>query len=360
MSSAPQRVIARDGQPKTEDVSAASLADRIAKRVTSTLQDKIESIKEVTLRSQILAFNASIEAARAGAAGKGFALIAEEMRSMSEEVDGLARALRDQLLSQVSELTARTRESVEAAEEKRLIDLSLNAVELIDRNLYERSCDVRWWATDAAVVDCAAQPTEDNCAFASRRLGVILNAYTVYLDLWLCDRSGRVIANGRPDRYAVAGTNVSGAAWFRDAMKSASGDEFVCADIEENPNLGGAAVATYAAAVRQGGESRGRVVGVLGIHFDWTPQAQGIVKSLRLSEEEWRDARAMLLDSKGRVIAASDDRGVLSEHFVLATSGQTQGAYKTKECATIGFARTPGYETYEGMGWYGCVVRSRT
>ena len=30
------------------------------------------------------------------------------------------------------------------------------AVSDMDRNLYERSCDVRWWATDAAVVDAIA------------------------------------------------------------------------------------------------------------------------------------------------------------------------------------------------------------
>jgi hypothetical protein len=35
----------------------------------------------------------------------------------------------------------------------RLPDLSLNAIDIIDRNLYERSCDVRWWATDSAIVD---------------------------------------------------------------------------------------------------------------------------------------------------------------------------------------------------------------
>ena len=40
---------------------------------------------------------------------------------------------------------------------ERMVDLALNAVELIDRNLYERTCDVRWWATDSAVVACVAE-----------------------------------------------------------------------------------------------------------------------------------------------------------------------------------------------------------
>ena len=46
---------------------------------------------------------------------------------------------------------------------ERMVDLSLNAIELIDRNLYERTCDVRWWATDSAIVDCAATPDACRC-----------------------------------------------------------------------------------------------------------------------------------------------------------------------------------------------------
>ena len=60
-----------------------------------------------------------------------------------------------------------------------MVDLSLNAIELIDRNLYERTCDVRWWATDSAIVGCAATRDAAAVAHVSDRLGVILSAYTV-------------------------------------------------------------------------------------------------------------------------------------------------------------------------------------
>lgn len=40
-----------------------------------------------------------------------------------------------------------------------MTDLALNVVDLIDRNLYERSCDVRWWATDSAVVQALESAT---------------------------------------------------------------------------------------------------------------------------------------------------------------------------------------------------------
>ena len=109
--------------------------------------------------------------------------------------------------------------------------------------------------------------------------------------------------------------------------------------------------------MRAQGAARGRPLGVLGIHFDWTPQAQAIVEGLRLSDEEWETTRAMLLDRNGRVIASSGGKGLLSETFPLRHEGKTQGTYTTEHGDVVGFCLTPGYETYKGMGWYGCVVQ---
>jgi hypothetical protein len=241
---------------------------------------------------------------------------------------------------------------------QRLVDLALNAIEIIDRNLYERTCDVRWWATDGAVVDAAADPTTAACTHASKRLGVILAAYTVYLDLWLCDLEGRVIANGRPDRYpGVRGLSVAGEAWFRDALATASGDDFAVADVARCEPLGGAGVATYAAAVREGGESRGKPIGVLGIHFDWEPQADAVVRGVRLAAEERGRTRVLLVDAAGRLLAASDGKGSLGESLDLPLRRGECG-YATDDAGrTIAFHRTPGYETYRGLGWCSVIVQ---
>ena len=347
--------------PATGQETNSNIADFIAQaKVGQLANQKIEEIEQVTQRTRILALNALIEAQRAGEAGRGFAIVAQEVRGISDEVREIARSLKRDLSVEISKLESMARKAADDARNKRLVDLAHTSIELIDRNLYERSCDVRWWATDGAMVDCATSATAERASFASRRMGVILNAYTVYLDLWLCDRNGRVIANGRPDRYQVIGHDVSCEPWFKQALATRSGDDFVSGDVEINRELGDRPVATFAAAVREGGESHGRATGVLAIHFDWKPQAQTIVENLPLDPDERARTRAMLLDSRGRVIASSDGAASLGQRFALATEGRKRGSYQTHDGDVIGFAQTPGYETYAGMGWYGCLVlRSR-
>jgi hypothetical protein len=236
-----------------------------------------------------------------------------------------------------------------------MVDLSLNAIELIDRNLYERTCDVRWWATDSAVVDCAAVPNAANAANVAERLAVILRAYTVYLDLWLCDLQGNVVASARSNQFEVKGANVAAQQWFRDARGLRSGDDYVAGDVERQPLLGNAQVATYCASVREGGNANGKPLGVLAIHFDWEVQARAIVEGVRVDDDK---ARVLLVDSNFRVIAASDGQGLLTERIPLSLNGRRSGFYNDRSGAQVAFHVTPGYETYKGLGWYGAIVRA--
>ncbi|MCH4887426.1 hypothetical protein EZV73_07580 [Acidaminobacter sp. JC074] len=72
----------------TETVHALNAS---IKAITGSL----DRIKDIASQSNLLALNASIEAARAGVHGKGFSIVAEEIRNLAEESDQIASDIGD-------------------------------------------------------------------------------------------------------------------------------------------------------------------------------------------------------------------------------------------------------------------------
>lgn len=70
---------------KELDAKVKKLNDRI-----NEIGNYIRSIQEVSEQTRLLSFNASIEAARAGNAGKGFRIIANEVKTLSGRTSGIS------------------------------------------------------------------------------------------------------------------------------------------------------------------------------------------------------------------------------------------------------------------------------
>lgn len=330
--------------------------DGIAERVEmfGRINDK------VVMQSHMLAINSMIEAARAGQHGRGFHVVAQEMKRLSDQTKENADQFRRDVMSIVQTASVSTGDLLLALHEaaaRELADKAQALVQLIVRNLFERTADVRWWATDPAFWKALHEPEQRRLAFAQDRLRTIHRYYTVYCDLILADMQGRIIASARRGVGSGRQPLPSEAQdWFGRARVLTSGHDYTVSAVHHSSLHENRRVLVYATPVRERGEAEGAAIGVLAVYFDWQKEAQTIVGSeAGFTKAEWERRRVLLLDRDHRIIASSDDRD-FTKTFAGIGAGQSRGCVQTPDGARIGFARTLGYEEYDGLGWYGVVV----
>ena len=58
-----------------------------------------------------------------------------------------------------------------------------------------------------------------------------------------------------------------------------------------------------------------------------------------------------------RVIASTNPSRMFTHFALQKKNGQDKGSYYDRNGAIVAFARTLGYEDYDGLGWHGVVVQ---
>jgi hypothetical protein len=337
----------------------------LASTLTTRLDTALKEIQAINLQTKLLSFNAQIEAARAGIVGASFNVVASEMIRLSSTTTAVSDRLRDEMLGPIrslQDISAALAESVMRVRGTRLSELAAMNVDLIDRNLYERSCDVRWWATDISIVQAATSCRHEDCAATSERMRVILGAYTVYADIVLCDLEGRVIANGHPEKHHFT-RNMANSEWFKSALRTGSGEEFGFQGAHRMEEVPGTHVLVYSCTVREGGDQHAAPIGVLGVIFRWDALGQTVVNNTPIAADEKALTRCVVLDANGLVLADTLGRITQETLSFHELAGFMKNGSKAFAMVTLSgkrylaaYAHSQGFETYS-TGWHSLILQ---
>ena len=337
----------------SEELMRSKLIPTINKETYVKVQDDKQSIKLISLNGIVFA---SKLGKRGVALGPVFDKITQTGDFATSKMEELLREMANGELM----LNLKTLET-----------FSKQAIDLIDRNLFERSAAIQWWSTDQYLWKACEEPTDENIVKASHRLRDINGSYSIYRNLILADRMGRILTASTPELIPnVKEARVADHPWFVGAMRNSTGSRYAVQDVGEC-ELERAARSTiiFSGAVRQKGDRGEEIIGVLGSLFDWVTESGKILKTCLPKDKNGKridGCVAFYANHQHEVIESTDKEKVplgsvpdLPEiHCDLESGESASGVLRLGERVyIIGSSRSKGYREYEGLGWYAHILR---
>ena len=106
-------VLAKRAEETSDITARVSDSIEVLRKESETINGFAETISSISQQTNLLSLNASIEAARAGEAGRGFSVVAEEIRKLADDSNSAAEEIRHK----VTNISDQTIDSVNSAKE---------------------------------------------------------------------------------------------------------------------------------------------------------------------------------------------------------------------------------------------------
>ncbi len=331
-------------QPETQNNIDSSVLLVKLKTASQNMGSIIHSIEDIAKQTNLLSLNSAIEAARAGESGRGFSVVAEEIKKLAtrsfESTQTSGTIIRN-IVNQANEVMG-----------VRTADMAYDVIDKIDRNLFERNCDAQAWAKFDKVINCLREPNPEALQQGTTFLHNLIDIYEVYLDLFVLDTRGTIVAAGINQQSV--GQSMAEREWFKDvvAAQSISVSDLYFSQISNKPTI------AYSCPIRN---ENGITIGYFSSRFNWN-FIYDIVDSAKIGQ----NGHIYIVNKQGIVIATKDRNDVLKtdlKHLPAvqkATAGETYGYTMETDAfghtKIAGYAHTRGYNAYQGKNWSAIIL----
>jgi len=328
----------------TQEVIDSSVLLGELKKASQDMGGVIKSIQEVAKQTNLLSLNSAIEAARAGEAGRGFSVVAEEIKKLatrSFESTQTSGSIISNIVNQANEVMG-----------VRTADVAYDVIDKIDRNLFERNCDAQAWAKFDKVQDCLRKGDPESIRQGNAFLKNIIDIYEVYMDLLVVDTEGKIVAAGT--NQGSLGHSMAQRDWFKAvvAAKTISVSDLYFSHIENKPTV------AYSCPIIS---ETGEILGYFSSRFNWD-----FIYDIIDAAKVGKNGHIYVINEQGLVIATKDRQDVLKTDLKglpavqKAVAGETYGyTMETDGGGTtkiVGYAHTRGYNAYKGKNWSAIVT----
>ncbi len=221
-----------------------------------------------------------------------------------------------------------------------------NTIDVLIRNLFERTADVGFLATDDDLIEFMANEQTDSAAsaFIDQRIQEYVAKYSVYDDVLLVSPSGQVKAKldaNNPVQKSVDSLIQQALATNKDYL-----EVYRYSDLFPTKKKSLIYAKKMVRQTSAGGEEN---VGVLCLSFNFDQEMSGIYETLNKGS----DLNLMLLDETGVVISSNNNRQF---PVTKKLSPPVESSNPIKTGNRLAFStKTLGYQGFYGLPWYGHV-----
>ncbi len=227
------------------------------------------------------------------------------------------------------------------------------AIDIMDRNLYERANDCRWWALSPVFIKAFNAKYKDFTTIRkefghemSEVLSAINALYTVYTNLFIYDAQGHVISVSQEKYAHMIGKRI-GAHYIAQTLALKSSKEYVVSAFEASDFYDGRHTYIYSAPIFIPDTKEAQ--GGIGIVFDASVQFEAMLGDVIAGDER---SFALFVETKSNTVIDSSTSSIKVGEKCMFTDLRESIVLIKEDYYIMGKAKSQGYREYKCSDYY--------